>query len=55
MFHPCEVAVADVDCILYFDCTKLGVLSQGEINLIGDYAEKVLFKNTKRLVPSLLM
>ena len=55
MFHPCEVAVADVDCILYFDCTKLGVLSQGEINLIGDDAEKVLFKNTKRLVPSLLM
>ncbi|CAL1150712.1 unnamed protein product [Cladocopium goreaui] len=46
-----KVAVGDVDCILYFDCTKLGVLTQGEVNLIGDYAEKILFKNTKRLVP----
>ena len=50
--HPIKVAVGDVDCILYFDCTKLGALTQGEVNLIGDYAEKILFKNTKRLVPS---
>ncbi|CAK9093328.1 Uncharacterized protein SCF082_LOCUS43905 [Durusdinium trenchii] len=45
-----KVAPNDVDCILYFDCTKLCVLSQAEINLIGDYAEKILFRNTQRLV-----
>ncbi|CAK9073826.1 unnamed protein product [Durusdinium trenchii] len=54
-----KVAPNDVDCILYFDCTKLCVLSQAEINLIGDYAEKILFRNTQRsvlvLIPPLLV
>ncbi|CAK9005673.1 unnamed protein product [Durusdinium trenchii] len=45
-----KVTPTDVDCILYFDCTKLGVLSQAEINLIGDYAEKTLFRNIQRLM-----
>ncbi|CAK9006091.1 unnamed protein product [Durusdinium trenchii] len=45
-----KVTPTDVDCILYFDCAKLGVLSQAEINLIGDYAEKTLFRNIQRLM-----
>ena len=47
-----KVTPQDVDCILYFDCTKLGVLQQAEINMLGDYAEKLLFKNPQR--PSLI-
>ena len=43
-----KVDAKDVDCILFFDCTKLGVLSQGEINMLGDIAEKVLFRNIQR-------
>lgn len=43
-----KVTPQDVDCILYFDCTKLGVLQQAEINMLGDYAEKLLFKNPQR-------
>lgn len=35
----------DVDVILFFDCTKLGVLTQSEINMAGDFTEKVLGKN----------
>lgn len=49
----------DVDTILYFDCPKLGVLSQAEINMVGDMSEKVLGKNPTRsvlvLIPPLLV
>ena len=40
-----QVQVQDVYTILYFDCTKLGVLAQSEINMIGDVSEKVLGRN----------
>ncbi|CAK9002075.1 Uncharacterized protein SCF082_LOCUS7183 [Durusdinium trenchii] len=57
-----KVDSKDVDTILYFDCTKLGVLSQAEVNLVGEYADKVLSKNPARqglgsvllLIPPLL-
>ncbi|CAK9083772.1 unnamed protein product, partial [Durusdinium trenchii] len=53
-----KVDMKDVDTILFFDCTKLGVLNQAEINLIGDCSERVLFRNPSRsvlvLIPPLL-
>ncbi|CAK9073143.1 unnamed protein product, partial [Durusdinium trenchii] len=47
---PSQVDAKDVDTILYFDCPKLGVLSQAEINMVGDMSEKVLGKNPTRSV-----
>ena len=43
-----QVQVSDVHVVLYVDCTKLGVLSQHDINLIGTCAEKVLGNNPSR-------
>ena len=40
--------MSDVHVVLYVDCTKLGVLSQHDINLIGTCAEKVLGNNPSR-------
>ncbi|CAK9091123.1 unnamed protein product [Durusdinium trenchii] len=45
-----QVDPRDVDVILFFDCTKLGVLTQSEINMAGDFTEKVLGKNPTRSV-----
>ena len=35
----------DVQIIVYWDCTKLGVMSQPEINQMGDFVEKHLCRN----------
>ena len=43
-----EVEVGQLRTVLYIDCTKLGVVSQIEINMIGDLAESVLFRNPSR-------
>lgn len=37
-----KVTVADLHTVLYVDCTKLGVLTQQQINQIGALSEKVL-------------
>ncbi|CAK9077405.1 unnamed protein product, partial [Durusdinium trenchii] len=55
----CKVGVTDVYSLLYVDCTKLGVLQQGEINHIGSMAERHLMRNPSRsalvLIPPLLV
>ena len=54
MLHasPWQVPVDDVQAVVYCDCTKLGVMSQPEINALGEFLEKVLFRNPFRvLVP----
>ena len=38
----------DLRTVLYIDCTKLGVISQIEVNMIGELAESVLFRNPAR-------
>ena len=43
-----EVAPDDVLTIVYLDCTKLCVLSQPEINALGEFVEKHLFRNPYR-------
>ena len=40
-----EVPVEDMNTLVYLDTTKLGVLSQPEVNAIGELVEKVLFRN----------
>ncbi|CAK9079028.1 unnamed protein product [Durusdinium trenchii] len=54
-----SVEVGQLRTVLYIDCTKLGVVSQIEINMIGDLAESVLFRNPSRsilvLIPPLLV
>lgn len=43
-----QVAVDDIDLILYVDCTKLGVISQSEVNHIGETAERLMCRNPTR-------
>lgn len=40
-----QVTPQDLDCVLYIDCTKMGVINQLEVNMIGELADKVLSKN----------
>ena len=42
--------MADVDVVLYIDCTKMGAISQKEINLVGDLADRILQKNPTRFL-----
>ncbi|CAK9060296.1 unnamed protein product [Durusdinium trenchii] len=54
-----KVATNELDTILYIDCTKMGVVSQANINMIGEMSEKVLSRNPERsvlvLIPPLLV
>ena len=43
-----EVGVHELDTILYIDCTKLGVLSQANVNMIGEVSERILFRAPSR-------
>eukprot|EP00435_Cladocopium_sp_Y103_P029455 s2934_g7.t1 len=43
-----QVAVEDVQTLVYCDCTKMGVMSQPEINAMGEFLEKVLFRSPFR-------
>lgn len=43
-----KVSTQELHTILYVDCTKLGVLNQSEINMVGSVAEKVLSQNPSR-------
>ena len=43
-----QVAFADLHTVLYIDCTKLGVLNQMDINMVGTLTEKVLSSNPQR-------
>ena len=47
-FALLQVGVLEVDTILYIDCTKLGVLSQTNINALGELAERILFRAPSR-------
>lgn len=42
--------INDLHVVLYVDCTKMGVLSQIEVNNIGAMAEKVLGQNPQRFL-----
>lgn len=44
----CKVSVSDLETVIWIDCTKMGVISQSEVNLIGDVCDKMLFKNPSR-------
>ncbi|CAK9062831.1 Uncharacterized protein SCF082_LOCUS32651 [Durusdinium trenchii] len=54
-----KVTPQDLDCVLCIDCTKMGVINQLEVNMIGELADKVLSKNPTRtclvLIPPLLV
>ncbi len=43
-----KVSTQELHTILYVDCTKLGVLNQSEINMVGTVAEKILSQNPHR-------
>ncbi|CAK9038785.1 Sodium/hydrogen exchanger 3, partial [Durusdinium trenchii] len=53
------VSPSDLYTVVYMDCTKMGVLNQGEINNIGALAERFLARNPSRsvlvLIPPLLV
>ncbi|CAK9061163.1 Uncharacterized protein SCF082_LOCUS32081, partial [Durusdinium trenchii] len=40
-----KVSVGDVHTVLYVDCSKLGVLQQQEINVIGELADRYLSRS----------
>lgn len=46
-----QVDVNEVLIVLYIDCTKMGVLSQPDVNMIGSIAESILFRNPSRFLP----
>lgn len=49
--HRCyQVTTADLHVVLFIDCTKMGVLSQLEINAIGLMCEKILGPNPARFL-----
>lgn len=50
----CEVSVGDVHTVLYVDCSKLGVLQQQEINVIGELADRYLSRSPAKSVLVLL-
>lgn len=39
----------DLETVLYIDATKMGALSQKDINMIGDWADTILHRNPTRL------
>jgi len=43
-----QVPVDDIQTIIWVDCTKLGVVTQPEINALGDFLEKHLSRNPVR-------
>lgn len=43
-----QVDEKSLQTVLYIDCTKLGVVSQPEVNMIGEIAEAVLSRNPTR-------
>lgn len=42
---PWQVSSDDIQTVVYCDCTKFGVMSQPEVNAIGEFLEKTLFRN----------
>eukprot|EP00435_Cladocopium_sp_Y103_P045667 s474_g13.t1 len=47
-FTSLQVNVHEVDTILYLDCTKLGVMTQQNVNALGEMAERILHSPPQR-------
>lgn len=43
-----QVLPQDLETVLYIDCSKMGVISQLEVNMVGELANKVIFRNPIR-------
>lgn len=48
LLSACQVAIDDVQTLVYLDCTKFGIMTQPEVNAVGDLVQKIIMRNPFR-------